>query len=420
VSNTNSKPMKTLLVLSQVYPPDPASVGQHVADAASEMVKRGYRVVVLTSARGYDDPTQKYTRKETVNGVEIRRLPLSSFGKKSIFLRLLGQFSFLMQCLARGILTRDLKSILVSTSPPMCSIAAIVIGTVRRAAIKYWVMDINPDQLIAMGGIKESALAVKAFNLLNRMILRRATNVIALDRFMAKRTIAKVDVSDQLAVMPPWPHEDYLDVVKHEDNPFREEHSLSGKFVIMYSGNHSIVHPITTLLEAAVRHKDDPRLVFMFIGGGLAKKDVERTIENDNPGNIITLPYQPIEDLKYSLSAADIHVVSMGNEMVGIVHPCKVYGAMAVARPLLLLGPRPCHASEIIDEYNIGWCIEHGDVDQAVSTIKTMLDTSPSDLADLGKRAQEVISTKFSKERLCGKFCDLLEDGMKEIDQTTT
>ena len=95
MSNTNSKPMKTLLVLSQVYPPDPASVGQHVADAASEMVKRGYRVVVLTSARGYDDPTQKYTRKETVNGVEIRRLPLSSFGKKSIFLRLLGQFSFL-------------------------------------------------------------------------------------------------------------------------------------------------------------------------------------------------------------------------------------------------------------------------------------------------------------------------------------
>lgn len=417
---SNSKSKKTLLILSQVYPPDPASVGQHVADAAAEMVKRGYRVVILTSARGYDDPTQKYPRKETVKGVEIRRLLLSSFGKKSIFLRLLGQCSFLIQCLARGLFTRNLKSILVSTSPPMCSVAAIVIGTVRRAAIKYWVMDINPDQLIAMGWIKESALAVKAFNLLNRMILRRATNVIALDRFMAERTIAKVDVRDQLAVLPPWPHEDHLEVVNHQENPFRQEHNLTDKFVIMYSGNHSIVHPVITLLEAAVRLKDNPRLVFMFIGGGLAKQDVERTIKYDNPGNIISLPYQPLEDLKYSLSAADIHVISMGNEMVGIVHPCKVYGAMAVARPLLLLGPRPCHASEIIDEYNIGWRVPHGDVDQAVNTIKTILDTSPSDLADLGKRAQKVISTKFSKERLCGKFCDLLEDGMKESVSSST
>jgi len=285
---SNSKLKKTLLILSQVYPPDPASVGQHVADAAAEMVKRGYRVVILTSARGYDDPTQKYPRKETVKGVEIRRLPLSSFGKKSIFLRLLGQCSFLIQCLARGLFTRNLKSILVSTSPPMCSVAAIVIGTVRRAAIKYWVMDINPDQLIAMGWIKESALAVKAFNLLNRMILRRATNVIALDRFMAERTIAKVDVRDQLAVLPPWPHEDHLEVVNHEENPFRQEHNLTDKFVIMYSGNHSIVHPVITLLEAAVRLKDNPRLVFMFIGGGLAKQDVERTIKYDNPGNIIS------------------------------------------------------------------------------------------------------------------------------------
>ena len=77
------KPIKTLLILSQVYPPDPTSVGQHIADVAVAMVKRGYRVVVITSARGYDDPSIKYPRRETVDGVEIRRLALSSFGKKS-------------------------------------------------------------------------------------------------------------------------------------------------------------------------------------------------------------------------------------------------------------------------------------------------------------------------------------------------
>ena len=53
-----SKP--TLLVLSQVYVPDPASVGQHMADAAQSMAARGYRVRVLTAGRGYDDPSVKY------------------------------------------------------------------------------------------------------------------------------------------------------------------------------------------------------------------------------------------------------------------------------------------------------------------------------------------------------------------------
>ncbi len=67
---------KSFLIISQVYVPDPASVGQHIADAAAEMARRGYRVIVYASARGYDDPSKVYPRRETLNGVDVRRLPL--------------------------------------------------------------------------------------------------------------------------------------------------------------------------------------------------------------------------------------------------------------------------------------------------------------------------------------------------------
>ena len=77
-----------ILVMSQVYVPDPTSVGQHMHDAAKELAARGNTVRVLTSARGYEDPSQKYPRKEVREGVHIRRLPLSSFGKSSILIRL--------------------------------------------------------------------------------------------------------------------------------------------------------------------------------------------------------------------------------------------------------------------------------------------------------------------------------------------
>jgi hypothetical protein len=112
-------PAPTLLIITQVYVPDPAAVGQQIADVAREMVCRGWRVVVYTSARGYDDPSQRYPAREVLDGVEVRRLPLSSFGKRSIPIRLLAQACFMIQAMARGIFTRGLGLILVSISVEM-------------------------------------------------------------------------------------------------------------------------------------------------------------------------------------------------------------------------------------------------------------------------------------------------------------
>ena len=78
---------RTVVIFSQVFVPDPASVGQHIFDVAAELARRGFRVKVFTANRGYDDPSVVYPKFEVRDGVEIRRLPLSSFGKKSIFTR---------------------------------------------------------------------------------------------------------------------------------------------------------------------------------------------------------------------------------------------------------------------------------------------------------------------------------------------
>lgn len=397
-----------MLILSQVYVPDPASVGQHLHDAAVEMVSRGWTVRVLTSARGYDDPSVRYAARETIDGVEIRRLPWSSFGKKSIKVRIVGGLSFMAQAVVRATLSRRPTCILVSTSPPMCSAAALFVSFVRRVPITYWVMDLNPDQVIAMGKVSERSLSARTLNAFNRLILGRSKSVIALDRFMAERVNSKRDVSAKLEVMPPWPHEDAMDAIEHADNPFRTAHNLNGKFVVMYSGNHSPANPISTVVEAAERLKDRADIVFMFIGGGLEKQKVEAAIER-GATNIVSLPYQPMSELKYSLSAADAHVVTLGDAVVGMVHPCKVYGAMAAARPILFVGPAPSHVSELIDEYKIGWRVEHGDAEGAAGVIRRMADAPESDRRDMGRRATEAIRSGLSKRALCGRFCDVIE-----------
>jgi colanic acid biosynthesis glycosyl transferase WcaI len=395
----------TLLVLSQAYVPDPASVGQHMADAAAEMARRGWRVIVLTSRNGYDDPSSRYAAREIRDGVEVHRLPWCSFGKRSMMTRLLSGFSFVLQAIVRGLSLGRVEAVLVSTGPPIASLAALVIHRLRGAALKFWVMDLNPDQLVALGRIRSSALPARLLDWLNRRILARATDVVVLDRFMARRISGKRDVSDKLAIIPPWPLEDHLAPVAHGDNPFRSAQGLEGKLVVMYSGNHGPSHPFSTILSAAARLREEPRLLFMFIGGGVAKRDVEAA----RLPNVRSLPYQPLTTLRYSLSAADIHLVTLGDEMVGIVHPCKVYGAMAVARPILLLGPERSHVGDLLAREPIGWVLSQGDVDGAVQLLTRILALPVDELVKRGQRARAMIDAEFSKALLCGRLCDRLE-----------
>ncbi len=402
----------TLLITSQVYPPDPTSVGQHIHDVAKEMVQRGYRVIVYTSRRGYEDASVVFPRREIVDGVEIRRIRLSSFGKATIIRRVMGGLSFTLQCAIRGLFVPRLSHMLVSTSPPMCPLAAIVIAAFRSVAVTYWVMDLNPDQMVAMGKLSPTSPFVKILDWLNRMILKRARAVVALDRFMADLLNKKVDTSHKMLVAPPWPHEDHVEPVAHTENPFRKEHGLSDKKVIMYSGNLSPASPVTTILEAARRVEDLEDLVFMFIGGGLGKAEVDQLITNQNPPNIRSLPYQPLETLRFSLSAADVHLVSVGEDIVGICHPCKVYGSMAVSRPILLLGPNQCHVSDILANRDIGWSVNYGEVDKAESVLREIHATSSDQLHTMGSAARRTVDEQFTKEHLCGQFCNVLEHGI--------
>ncbi|HRK30197.1 MAG TPA: glycosyltransferase family 4 protein [Tepidisphaeraceae bacterium] len=398
-----------LLIFSQVFVPDPASVGQHVADVAIEMARRGFKVRVYTANRGYDDPTRKYPAREILHGVEVIRLPLSSFGKKTILTRVIGTASFMVQAFVRGLLLPNVAGVMVSTSPPLIGAVSTVLRMFRGMPMAYWAMDLNPDQLLAMNKIKPGGFVARFLEAVNRTILNNSALVIALDRFMADRLLPRARVSKTMAIIPPWPHEDVIEPLEHDQNDFRKKHGLDGKFVVMYSGNHSPSNPLTTVLDAAVRLKDDDTVKFLFVGGGNGKKEVEQYLKTHALPHVISLPYQPLETLRYSLSAADVHVVSMGDNMVGIIHPCKVYGAMAVGRPVLYVGPRPSHIADLLDQEDFGRAVRHGDVDGCVAAIKSLQEMTTDQWRAMGVRGQTLLAGRLSQEILCGRFCDGLE-----------
>lgn len=397
--------LERILVISQVYPPDSAAVGQHIADVAEALVARGHHVTVLTSDRGYDDPAVLFAARESRNGVDVRRLPFSSFGKRSLASRLVAQTLFMVQAITYGLLLPHLTRVLASTSPPFAGAGAALVARIRRRPLVWWIMDLNPDQLIATGSIRSDSWPARIFDAINRFCARTAAAVIVLDNYMKQRVTSKYQTRSDVSVIAPWSHEGLPSQETKPGSNFRRRHGLETSFVVMYSGNHALQHPLATVLDAADRLRDMPGVKFVFVGGGAGKSAVEAAIRRGLP-NILSLPYQPLDQLGESLAAADIHVVTMGNDMVGIVHPCKIYGILAAGRPVLYFGPQDSPISSILDAAQCGWRVDHGDVDRACAVIMEVTHDRQGELPRIADRALRFSRQHFPHGAGVQAVCD--------------
>lgn len=403
-----SRDGRQCLIMSQVYPPDPAAVGQHLGDVAEELVSRGWRVAVFTAGRGYDDPRIRYAAREIRNGVRVRRLPFSSFGKGGIAIRLVAQSLFMLQAVIRGCCGRRPDVILVSTSPPFAGYGGVLLGWLRRVPVVWWVMDINPDQMVRSGRLSPRSVFARAFDWMNRVTLRQARDVIVLDRFMRDTVLRKAAVPDKVRVVPPWAHDNVLEDVPRDRNPFRRAQGIEDAFAVMYSGNAGYSTPLDTLLAAARQLQEDSRIKFVFIGGGVVKRDIDTWVATERPPNVLTLPYQPLTELRNSLSAADVHVVSIADEAVGVVHPCKVYGALAVGRPVIALAPRDSYVADILANHDVGWLVQHGEIERLTQLLRELPDLPESRLQAMGAAAKAAAATIFARTTLLGRVCDII------------
>jgi glycosyltransferase involved in cell wall biosynthesis len=293
--------------------------------------------------------------------------------------------------------------VVAMTSPPLISFLATLAVPYKARSLVFWSMDLNPDEAIAAGWLRaKSPIAC----LLSRMLLhslRRADRIVALDRFMKERIQAKGVAAEKVMVVPPWSHDDCVMFDQAGREEFRANYKLSDKFVVMYSGNHSPCHPLETLLEAAERLGKNEDVVFCFVGGGSEFGKVKERARSRGLHNVLCLPYQPIEKLSGSLSAADLHVVVMGDLYVGIVHPCKIYNVLAVKKPFLYIGPNESHVTDIIRQSD-AYVSSHGDVEGVVANILRAMRTPSLDLP-CGARVEKL----FSKERLLPEIISVIE-----------
>jgi glycosyltransferase involved in cell wall biosynthesis len=357
-----------ILLLNQAFHPDHVGTAQALTDVALALIADGHDVSVIASDRAYDDPAVRFHKRESWRGVDVHRVGVADFGKRSRLGRALSFATFLSAAAVKLAMFPRVDVIVALTSPPLVSVLGAVAARVKRSRFVFWVMDLNPDEAVAAGWLKRSSLAARVLDRMLRASLNAADIVVALDPHMAEIIAAKGTPLDRIAVLSPWAFEAVrFDAAARME--FRRAHNWTDKFVVMYAGNHSPCNPLDTIVRAAERLSHDKDVIFCFMGGGSVHRDIQRASSGQRE-TVAVLDYQPRESLAGALSAADLHVVTMGDGFTGLIHPSKIYNVLAVGAPFLYVGPKESHVNAIARALpHSSWCVAHGDVTGALDAI---------------------------------------------------
>jgi colanic acid biosynthesis glycosyl transferase WcaI len=362
-----------ILFINQCYWPDHVSTAQHLTDLAEGLARRGHEVTVLCSRNPYTGGGAVFSKEQRHHGVQIHRVATLGYGKKSgLKGRILDYLSFHFMALYKGVRLPAPEVVVTLTSPLLVGVLGWLLALLKRTQHVHWCMDLFPDTGLLFGIVKENGLAHRLCAFFTRRYLRSAASIVAISPYMVPRIERYGVPQDRISVVPVWAVGSDLGPIPRPDNWFLAEHQLRDKFVVMFSGNLELGGDMDTLIGALAELRDERDLVFVLISEGPRLERFRAMSERASLRNVRFLPYQDRGALAYSLSAADVHVVTNKEGLGGLRVPCKAYGILAVGRPILYIGEPRCEVADLIRDHGLGFVIGERDVPGVVQAIRTL------------------------------------------------
>jgi colanic acid biosynthesis glycosyl transferase WcaI len=409
---------RRILFINQYYWPDHASTAQHLTDLAEFLAERGFECHVLVSQGRYKPGESRPPAFEIHEGVHIHRVPATSLGRRGTWSRMTDYLSFYAGATFKAFRLPKFDLVVTLTTPPIIGLIGTILKRLRGSRHVYWSMDLHPDASMALGRMSPSGRFGSLMYALSRSVYRRADKVVVLGPYMADRIALKQVADEKMITIPVWSRRDEIYPLPRDSNPLRKSLGLEGSFVAMYSGNLGLAHSFDEFLEAARRLRQRSDIVFLFVGDGPRKHQVESARDSEGLTNIRLLDPVPRDWLHASLSLADVHLISMKPEMNGIVVPGKLYGAMAAGRPIVFVGPEHCEPADTIRSAGCGFTLPTGDASALVNSI-TLLASDPSLARRMGERARTSFIAHFEQRLCCMRWCDLIEETLARPSRRT-
>jgi len=353
--------MGRIVFVNRYGPPDHAATSQLTGELAFALAAGGQAVEIVTGRQLYDDPAARLPARETIGGVLIRRVAGTRFGRGSLPGRAMDYASFYVAAFAALLChLRAGDTVVAETDPPLVSVVAALAVRLRGARLVNWLQDVFPEVAAALGYRAGSGAVGAALRALRNRSLRRAAVNVALGERMAARLRAEAGAGAAVTVIPNWADGAAIAPVPRAANPLRAAWGLGERFVVGYAGNLGRAHDTATVLAAARLLADDPSIAFLFVGGGARRAALEQAARDERLP-ILFQPYQPRAALAASLSAPDVHLVSLHPALEGLIVPSKAVAAMAAGRPLLVVGDPAGEVAALAARHHCGLAVPWGD-----------------------------------------------------------
>jgi colanic acid biosynthesis glycosyl transferase WcaI len=399
-----------IVFVNRFYAPDHSATSQMLTDLAAALAADGDEVHAVTSRLRYDDAAASLTPHERIDGVLVHRVRTSTFGRDHLPGRALDYLSFYVAATATlARLVRPGDVVVAKTDPPLVAVAAGWIAGRRGARLVNWLQDLFPEVAANLGIPPARGLGGRLLARLRDRSLRHAAANVVLGRLMCERVVALGVDPRKVAVIPNWADSALLSPMERDANPLRAEWRLEDKFVVGYSGNLGRAHEFRTVLGAAEALRAQADIVFLFVGGGALKETLAAAAGELALSNVRFEPYQAREALGRSLSAADVHLVTLRPELEGLVVPSKFYGIAAVGRPTIFIGDPDGEIGSVVREADCGICVKQGDVDALVGAVAALRD-EPALRERMGRNARRLFEARYDKAIAVGRWRRLLDD----------
>jgi glycosyltransferase involved in cell wall biosynthesis len=290
------------------------------------------------------------------------------------------------------------------STPPLVA----VLGRLARlldSRFVYKVEDLYPDVAVRLGAVRRGSLGERFFAALSAQLLRSADAVVALDEAMARELHLRG--ARRVEVIPNWADGEAIRPEPSAGDAIRREQGLKGRFVVLYSGNLGLAHRFDAVCETARSlAKTLSDVFFLFVGAGPRLEEVETGVRG--LPNVRLLPYQPRERLGELYNAADIHLVTLRDEVAGLLVPSKYPAALAAGKPVLQVGGRGADLWQEIQDEDVGWVCEHR-AEEVMGAIH--LATSDADsVRQKGERARDLFERKYTRSACTEAWYRLLRD----------
>jgi colanic acid biosynthesis glycosyl transferase WcaI len=384
-----------VLLVNQYFAPSDAPTAKLLADVGAALVEQGNDVMAICSNRGYSDSSVRHSKRDVIRGVSVQRLPGTGFSQKRRRGRVANYLGFFAVLTARLLTIRKPDVVVCLSSPPLLGSIVQTIASIRGIRMVYWVMDVHPELAFRLGQIKKTSLVGRTLDRAARIPLRHAHVVVALGNDMARRV--EPYSNGNTKVVHNWADGDRIHPTDSDRHPLRKEWGWDGKFVVAYSGNMGLVHEFDTILDAATRFDGDDRYLFCFIGGGPRCDEVRAEVQKRGLQNVEFRAHVPDDQLAQSLTAPNVHVVSLRSDLAGLSVPSKTYGILAAGKPIAFVGPEESDIASIVSRGGCGFQVDNGDVDGLVDALNEYADSSDR-LAAHQRAARSTFDHFYSKD----------------------